>query len=193
MEFSYRITEAEYLRASKLKPLRSFGFRVFKLVRLIILFWICVFVGLILLWAVVQRSGAAARQPAAKQVGTGQVLKAVVLNLGPFLVPFIAIGGAAIYLLFGLERMLTRRKYRNDLRIQGQFTVNITQGRILVLDRVGASSQAGGDSYEWWHESKGLIVLRLRSGAHSVVSLAGLSESQRGELRGVLVATLPKG
>ncbi|MGD0632029.1 MAG: hypothetical protein ABR987_22075 [Terracidiphilus sp.] len=192
MEFSYRITEAEYLQASKLKPLRSFAFLVFKVVGGIIFFWFCAFVGLILLWALVQRSGAVALQPAAKQAGAGQVLKGIVLNLGPFFAPFIVIGGAGIYLLFGLESTLRRREYRKDPRMLGEFTANITQNTILVRDASGAPSQGGGDRYEGWHESKGMIVLRLRSGGHSIVSLTGLPEPQRGELRGLLTATLPR-
>jgi len=192
MEFSYRISEAEYLRASKLKPLRSAAVWVLKAVAGIILFWMCVFVGLILLWLVVQRSNGVAHHPAPNHAGAGQTLKAAVLNLGPFIGPFILIGGAGIYLLFGLEPMLKRREYREDARMQGEFTVNIGQGLILIRDAAGTSSQAGENSYEWWHESKRLIVLRLRSGAHTIVSLAGLSDAQRAELRNLLTATLPK-
>jgi hypothetical protein len=106
MEFSYRISEAEYLRASRLKPLRSGVAWVLKAVAGIIMFWICIFFGLMVLWAVVQRSSSVSHQPPANHVGAGKFLNAAVLNLGPFIFPFIVIGGAAIYMLFGLEPML---------------------------------------------------------------------------------------
>jgi hypothetical protein len=188
MEFSYRISEAEYLCASKLRPLRGATSWVLKVVTGIILFWICVFVGLILLWALVQRSSAIPHQPPTNHVGAGKFLKAALLNIGPF----ILIPGSGIYLLFGLEPMLKRREYRKDARMQGIFTATIGQHSILIRDASGTSSQAGENSYEWWHESKRLIVLRLRSGAHTIVSLAGLSDAQRAELRNLLAANLPK-
>jgi hypothetical protein len=192
MEFSYRISEAEYLRASRLKPLRSGVAWVLKAVAGIIMFWICIFFGLMVLWAVVQRSSSVSHQPPANHVGAGKFLNAAVLNLGPFIFPFIVIGGAAIYMLFGLEPMLKRREYRRDARMQGQFTATIGQGSILIRDAYGASSQASPDGYKSWIESNGLFVLQLRSGGNVIVSLAGLSDVQRGELRSLLTATLPK-
>lgn len=191
MEFSYRITEAEYLQASKLKPLTSFLSIALRAVKWMILFWVAVFVGLVLLWAAVERSGPprpAAQHAAAKGAPRGSLLKGVLVAFGPV----VLIGGGSICLIFGVERMLARRKYRNSARMQGQFTVIITPGSICVRDFEGASTQAGGDLYEWWYEEKGLILLRLRSGACSVVSLAGLSEAERVDLHGMLAATLPK-
>lgn len=113
---------------------------------------------------------------------------AIILYLGPFFL----VGGVGIYLLFGLAPMITRREYRNDPRMQGEFELNITPGSISILDYKGNSSLAGGDVYEWWYEAKGLILLRLRSGACSIVSLSRLAEAQRAELRGLLASSLPK-
>jgi hypothetical protein len=62
----------------------------------------------------------------------------------------------------------------------------------LIRDAYGASSQASPDGYKSWIESNGLFVLQLRSGGNVIVSLAGLSDVQRGELRSLLTATLPK-
>jgi len=191
MEFSYQITEAEYVQATKLKPLRSLLSKVFRVVKWMILFWVAVFVGLVLLWVVVERSGPprpAVQHTPATSAPRASVLKAIVLTFGPFLL----IGGGSIYLMFGFEPMLTRREYRSSARMQGQFTVIITPGSISVRDFAGASAQAGGDFYEWWYENKGLILLRLRSGACSIVSLSGLSETERVDLRGMLAVTLPK-
>jgi hypothetical protein len=40
--------------------------------------------------------------------------------------------------------------------------------------------------------TKNVIVLTFHSGSYSILSLAGLSEAQRGELRGILSAVLKK-
>jgi hypothetical protein len=192
MEFSYRITEAEYLHASKLKPLRSFLSKAFRGVKWMILFWVSVFVGLVLLWVVVERSGPprpAAPHTAATGAPRGSLLKGVLVAFGPFL---LIGGGGSIYLMFGLEPMLTRRNYRSSARMQGQFTASITPGSISVRDFAGASTQEDGDVYEWWNDDQGLILLGLRSKACSIVSLAGLSEADRVDLRRILAATLTR-
>jgi hypothetical protein len=45
---------------------------------------------------------------------------------------------------------------------------------------------------DYWCEGKSVIVLMFHSGTYSILSLAGLSEPQRGELRGILTAALQK-
>jgi hypothetical protein len=191
MEFSYRITQAEYVRASRFGPARSFASKFFRVIMGFILFWVFVLVGLMLLWVVVERSSPphpAQHQPAQKLAPPGAVFRAIVVTFGPF----ILIGGAGVFLPFGLEPMLRRREYRNDARMQGMFNANLAPGSISILDSAGVPLLAGGDAYEWWREAKGLVVLRCRSGRHSIVSLAELPEARRVELRGILVFTIPK-
>ena len=85
-----------------------------------------------------------------------------------------------------------RRIYRKDPSMQGQFTANITPESISIENTAGTSFRAGWNIYERWREEEGLLLLVLRSGASSMISLADLSSTQRDELRGILAAVLPK-
>ena len=76
--------------------------------------------------------------------------------------------------------------------MRGQFTVNITQDSISTENTAGTTSKSSWNVYDYWCEGKSVIVLMFHSGSYSVLSLAGLSEVQRGELRGILSAALPK-
>ena len=51
--------------------------------------------------------------------------------------------------------------------------------------------QAGWNFYESWREGKNLIVLVLHSGTYFILGLSGLSDVERGELRGILAAAIP--
>jgi hypothetical protein len=191
MEFSYKLSEAEFLCANKLRNKGNPVFVIFKVIRGLILFWICVFVCFILVWVLVQRgasSPAVALQPTTGHVGAGHLLMALTIIFGPFAL----ILGAVIFLLVGLEPMLARRSYRKDPSMQGQFTVNITPDSIHMQNTGGTSSNSAWNLYSYWRERKGVIILMFHSGAYSIVSLAGLSEPQRDELRSILSAALPK-
>jgi len=88
--------------------------------------------------------------------------------------------------------MRLRYLYRRDPRMQGQFTVNISRDSISTENTAGTTSTSAWNVYDYWCEGKGVIVLMFNSGTYSVLSLAGLSEPQRGDLRGILSAALPK-
>lgn len=76
--------------------------------------------------------------------------------------------------------------------MQGEFTVNIEPGSIAVRNTAGTLFQAGWNVFERLGERKDVIVLFLRSGEVTILSLAGLSDYQRNELRSILTAALPK-
>jgi hypothetical protein len=89
--------------------------------------------------------------------------------------------------------MILRRRFRKDPLMQGQFTVNITPESISIENATGTSSQSKWDDFFVWYEAEGVIVLVSRSKTSSIlIGLAGLSEAQRDELRGILTAALPK-
>lgn len=173
MEFSYKISEAEYFQAWKVWNERRTEYR---LVGCLIYLWIFVLVCFVLFWGLVSLF---ARPSSAR------------IHWAVFL-PFIAIAGCLVFAFVGIVPMRVRHSYRKDHAMQRQFTASVTPGSIIVHNANGISTQAGGDIYEYWINAKDLIVLGLRSGAYSIVSLAGLTEPQRGELRGILTSTLPK-
>jgi hypothetical protein len=88
--------------------------------------------------------------------------------------------------------MQLRRQYRKDPAMQGQFTINITPESISTHNTAGSSSNTGWNIYDYWREGKGMILIVCQSGVAVPISLAGLSEAQQNELRGILAAALPK-
>jgi hypothetical protein len=159
-----------------------------------ILFWIFVVFCLMMVWAVVQmgshRQRPVTAQPAATQQSTGKLVHNDNLGLALLInvVPFVILG-VCWFFLFGI---LMRRQYERDPMMQEQFTVNLTSTTVSVQNTAGTSSQSGWNVYEYWSERSGLIVLVSRSNTCLILSLAGLPEGQREELRGILTAALPR-
>jgi len=190
VEFSFKVSETEYRRAW---TLRTKGESRAGMLRKI-LFWVFILFCLMLVFAVVQmrshRQRPVTEQPAATQQSTGKLVQddnlglALAINAGPFVLL-----GVGWFFLFG---RLQRSQYRRDPMMQGQFTVNLTATAVSVQNTAGTSSQAGWNAYDYWSEGSGLIVLASRSNSCLILSLAGLSEPQRQELRGILSVALPK-
>jgi hypothetical protein len=201
MEFSYRITEAEYARAWNL---RRVGLGKNSKVKTV-MFWFFILICITLLWAVVQKgnpvrsgsrtapaptvsqSGEAATEPGGSRnhAPTGEAL---LFNVGPFVVLIVV----WVIMVSRLGPISLLRLYRKDPQMQGLFTVNITPESISMRNTAGSNSQSGWSIYERWIDGKDLIVLVLLSQAFFVVSLAGLQDVQRGELRSILSTALPK-
>ncbi len=190
MEFSYRVSEAECLRAWKLQRKQTLHAKVLKAGLTPVLFWAFILVCLMLLWMIVQHSAPQPAVPPTQQTepsapSTGSAL---ILNLGPFVVLLLI----WVYAAFRFGPMRMRQLYRKDPTMQGQFTVNITTEAISMRNTVGSSSQSGWNLYEYWREGQDVIVLKFRSGAYFVLGLSSLSDLQRTELRGILSTALQK-
>ncbi len=186
MEFSYRISEADYLEAFNPK----FKGRMKSVVKTI-LFWIIVLVCLMVLITWLQHSpqrASVVQPPAIHRVGPNHIAWDYIEGFGPLLLAVVT-----LVLLPVLTPKLQRRRYRKDPAMQGQFTVSITRESISVQNSAGTFHRSGWEPYRVWYETKGVMVLFSRPAAHSmVVNLAGLSESQQNELRSILTAALPR-
>ena len=192
MEFSYKISEAEFRRAWHVERRASSRASLKTAV-----FWISIMLGLLLLFKVLQPDrqlpGLSARQPAvhAAMVEPAGNVTAEPTNLervGPFLV----IAGIWILIIWGMIPMRLRRLYHDDPRMQGQFTVSITPEFVLTENTAGTTSKCSWNVYDYWCEGKNVIVLAFHSGSYFILGLAGLSEPQRSELRGILKTALRK-
>lgn len=192
MEFSYRVTEAEYRSAWKLRRRQS-GRPLFRLV----MFWVFILICLMLLWAVVSRSGnqpndsqnrVVTQQQQNPQEADASPVPALLFNVGPFII-LICVW---VYLVFLRVPIQLRRAYQKDPMMQGLFTLTIEPASITIRNSAGTMFQSGWNVFENWREGRGVMVLLLRSGATSIISLAGLADHQRGELRSILSAALPK-
>lgn len=187
MEFSYRISEAEYQAAWKLRnePTRQ------RAALKTILFWVFILICLTLLWSIAQRgshqtgTGPVVTMPAAHaaHVSAATILRNVL--------PFLVLLGVWLAMARSVPSRL-RLMYRKDPAMQGEFTVNVTPQSISTRNTAGASTESGWNIYEYWRERNNLIVLDMVSGTYFTLNLAGLSEPKRAELRGILAQALPK-
>ncbi|MGA3343352.1 MAG: YcxB family protein [Terracidiphilus sp.] len=188
MEFSYRISEADYLRAARLKFKEAFRLgRIGK----IAMIWVVIIAGLVCAVGMVQIYS---HRPPSNEQEIVETAPAEPLTnrLIENVVPVIVILGVMAFVLSGRVPMGLRSIYRKDPSMQGQFTVKITPDSILIENTAGTTFRAGWNIYERWSEERSLIVLVLHSGAYFMISKAGLSDPQQNELRGILTAALPK-
>ena len=191
MEFTYKVSEEDYWRAwrLRLKPPRT---RVLRTV----VFWAFILICLLVLWRVVELNApitagagepATTQQPEAPTQGSGTTAHSLLVNVGPFIV---LIGFWALMLRFG--QWAPRRIYRKDPLMQGQYTVTITPESISTQNTAGTSTKRTWNIFASWREGKDVIVLIYYTGAYFILSVGGLSEGMRSELRGILTAAVPK-
>ena len=186
MEFSFKISESEFRRgwhlerkASSRSSLKTGAF------------WILIMLGLLLLFRTLQTGGHLSGFPSRQAIARSVTVRPV-SNTAPTptnlqrVGPFLVIGGIWILIVGGMVPIRLRHLYRKDPRMQGQFTVNVTPETISTENSAGTMSKCTWNVYDYWCEGKDLIVLMFHSGSYSVLSLAGLTETQRGELRGIL-------
>jgi len=196
MLFSYQVSEADYLRAWKMRM--KIGSRG-KIVKTI-MFWVFILVCLMMLWAVVTRNSEKRSEDVAPAVTQSdqpseppaqsqpKTTLSILQNVGPF----VFILGLWAFLLFKAVPMSVLRMYRKDPAMQGVFTIDVTPASLSIQNTAGISSQAGWSLYDCWKEGKDVIVLLNKSGTYFVISLGQLSETQREELRGMLASVLPQ-
>jgi hypothetical protein len=187
MEFSYRISEAEYLRARK-APKRSSAQIVYLILGANFLFWLMIFVLVVILWSVVQLTSA----PAQTQPASAHAHPAGFVGIIFFCLILLGIFCLFASLFFGLGPLRARRHHRKSAYLRGQFTVNVTQRSISIQNSAGPSLQDTWNLYQYWRERNGLIVLVRSSREFAILNLAGLSDPQRAELRGLLTSALPQ-
>jgi hypothetical protein len=198
MQCSYEVSEADYLKAWKLRCKGVSRQTTPKL----IMFWVFVLVCLMVLWVVVSKSSRSAapaidnHQAAADEDSEpapaathAPVAKTLFWDVGPFVI----LGGVWFFMIF---RMLPGRRlrklYRNDPAVQGRYTVEITSDGFALENTAGLTTRTRWNIYEYWSEHDDLMVLVLRSQAYFILVLSQLAPDQREELRRLLGAALAK-
>jgi hypothetical protein len=192
MEFSYKLTEDDFIRGVRLERKASSRSSLKTA-----LFWMSIMGGLMILFASIRPgdhqapdSTSAAVFSSAQPSPTTLAGKTAALlqQVGPFLV----IAGLWILLVKGLVPLRLRYLYRKDPRMQAYFVVELTGDSISTYNAAGTSSRSAWNVYDGWCECEGIIVLMFHSGAYSIMSLAGLSPLQQDDVRGILTAALPR-
>jgi hypothetical protein len=186
MEFSYRISEAEYVKAEKPALIRGYS-KIF--------LWGCILLSLVCVWywffAPDVRQTNDESQPMHRSVGQDHTND--IFYIKDF--PLIAIASswilswpAGAFFFFPLH---LRSQYRKNPSIQGLFEVNLTPESVSV-QIPGETSRTEWNAFDHWRENKGVIRLVFHSGTHYLIILASLVDTQQTELRSILTAHLPK-
>ena len=192
MEFSFRVSEAEFREAWRVERKASTRTSLKTAV-----FWISIMLGLLVLYRLLQPSQHqpgianlhAAAQGSIAEFASHATSPATFLErVGPFLV----IAGLWIMIVMCLVPMRLKFLYRKDPRMHAKFTVDVMPEFIFTHNSAGTTSRTGWNIYDYWSEGKSVIVLRFHSGSYSILSLAGLSQPQRVALRSILSAALKK-
>jgi hypothetical protein len=183
MEFQYRVSEKEYLRAYWLAA-RFNCQGAAKKVALGCLLAIC-----ILLWfrfAIKPPAAVAPANPpfAASQAPAGNGLMSTVSQVAVF-------GGVWAILFASWLPGLARRQYRKDALCQGTLTATVTPGSLALRSSEGKSFDTAWIVFNGWQEKDGMVLLRYPNGKFQVLNVAGLAERDRVELRSILAEALP--
>jgi hypothetical protein len=199
MEFSYRISEADYLAAAKMRR-KAMSKSPFKMV----VFWVFVVLCLFVIWSVISSakletvssshaqghtvSDSANSADSTPPSGTAPGL---FYNMGPLVVTVVVLSFFVYYYSY-YNSAGPRRLYRKDPQMHGEITVNITPESFSSRSTAGATSTINWNLYERWIEKDNLILVAMYSRLFVILNIAGLSEAQRAELRGILSTALPK-
>ena len=196
MEFTYRISEADYLAAANLqrRDMRKGPVKA-------VMFWVFILVCLFTLWSIVSNGGRQSNSnssipnaTSSEGLTTGDspqttgTSSALLFNVGPFLLLILV----WIILVFWLGPIRLRSQYRIDPSVHGEITVNITPESLSSPSTAGVTSQSGWNIYKRWVEERDLVLLVRHSPIYVILNIAGLTDGQRAELRGILSTALPK-
>lgn len=182
MEFTFRISEQEYLQAARLyrKSVVNSKLRA-------ILFVVFISICLVLLLSIVMkiRNGPVDSVP---QVHTQLTTGLIAEQFGP--VVLIAI--LWVVLIFILPRMRLRSVYRKSLALHGEVRVQATADAFTVRTSTGSTSTTPWSDVKKWCEGKDLILLIHPTKIYQIISVKDLPKPQREELRNILVTALPQ-
>jgi hypothetical protein len=191
MEFKYKLTEAEYLLASKIvvkRPGRpwartlSYGY----LAVIFLIIWGAFLAGMFL----EQENLVGITAAEIQQVHAMQ--KMVPASIVPVLGIF---GLALLFLRLRPLRFLDRNSriehFRTDPGCQAETTVTVTPESIGFRSATGFSESIW-ECYATWVERNGILILVTRAGVRKILKITGLSDSDKDELRGLLTAALLK-
>ena len=190
MQFSYTISETQYLQATSLASKSRFRNPTIKVTA----FWAFILIALFLLFAAVSRireSSAAddttISQPEQAPPSTSTLIRNVL--------PAVVIVGVWVIILRSGPRRL-RKSYQQDPLMQGTFTVTLTPEAFLSENTAGASSRLSWPSFKFWKEgdgkNAGIILLGLTSGTFYILNATQLSAEDKSQLRSHLANAIPR-
>ena len=189
MEFTYRVSEEEYLRAHKVAR----GMQLRPSTGKTILFWVFVVVCLVLLFSVIQKSASSHSEETmqaraqAPEVPTSVMVHNILVNIGPLaLVPCLWVGLWLFWIPYKV-----RRQYRRDPNYHGEMTITLDADMVDVRSTTGFLWRNGWNAVDRWREKEGFLLLQMKSRGFLFVNVRNLSEPMREKMRSILAAALP--
>lgn len=175
MKFTYRITEEDFVRASRLHRQKTCPL-LKTLVQSLLIIATMVFVWVIL----------AGMTTTPSYRGEGETYYA----WGTF-VPFLIVLNLwfIVAVILGRSRRI-RAAYRKNPALHGEITVDIANDGINQQSPIGFSSQSNWTLFDFWSEAPGLILLILHSGMYLVLNTTEVPDTERQELRRMLSSAL---
>jgi hypothetical protein len=195
MEFSYKVSEDEYMRASKIgikRPRGPWARGVSYLYPATLFFAVW---GSFLLGMIMERNDLVG--VTAGDLHEGHAFRS--MSPAPFwsasLIPALGIFCLLLIclrILFRVPMLRVRREqFRRNPGCQVETTVNVTPSSIAFRSATG-SSESRWECYSTWAERDGVLVLVTHAGIRQILRIAGLSEPERAEFRGILSASIAK-
>jgi hypothetical protein len=191
MEFSYKLSEAEYLLAGRIAVKRpgqpwarvlAYGY----LLQIFLIVW-----GSFLAGMVLERSdmvGVTAndiqKTHAVREIVPASIVPAIAL----FFVIFLLL---RMRLLRYFDRRRRLEHFRTDPGCQAETSVTATRQMIAFRSATGSSESSWG-CYAAWAELNGILILVTCAGVRKILKISGLSESEKEEFRSLLNLVLPK-
>ena len=184
MEFSYTLSEKDYVSASRMLKAKPRKFGAAK-TALLCLFAVAI---LTIVWGVIQHSsGTEAGTPPVYTRSSNSIQPWYVYLFGQ--IAFFA-GLAVVFELF-LPDFFLRRDFRKDPRMRREKTVRIDPSGIEFLDGTRKESVTLWAELVYWTEQNGLIVFVKKPSSLLIVKSSYLSVEQANQLRGILAQSLP--
>lgn len=183
MEFSYKVSEADYLAAWKLLEKKVARTRELRKIAILVVINIC----LLIAWFVVSHRPlpVSELESPSSHASSSSLLTSMLVVIG------LVTLGNVLYRVKNRSTIL-RKMYQKNPSMQRVFTVDITTDGVSSRNTAGTSSASRWELYEFWSEEKDLMLLTLRNETFSIVNLAGLSTERRNELRTIVGAALPQ-
>lgn len=176
MEFRYRITEAEYLRARNLA--QCLGCRARRRLLIVLSAVLVVAVAIGVTAFVTDR-----KHPGRQNHGQPSDHSSTPVG------SFAAVAAAAA----AITAKRTRMRYRQDPTLQGELRATLTDVSIAVRAADGSEWESSWGRFTGWREDRkrGLVVLREPGKQFVPLGVGSLDEAQRAEMRALLGRVLP--
>ena len=182
MEFTYRLTEDDYLKAAKIKvkikPSRRPWFQFMSRIYLGLFFfviWFSMIFGRIFEW--LEITGDRLGNLAMGKLLISSIVPASILSLLVFLL--------VRSVVFWPKRLQHREQYRRNSQCQVETTVNASTQRIVFRSETG-SSESLWKCYAGWGTQDGILVLQTYGGVRQIMKVAELNQDQKSEFIRIL-------